>query len=85
MQHFYTPEIAADLREEPVLLFHYILARNRSLLELMTANYTFLTKRLVKFYDLEGQVKAVESNAFRRVTGRTIGARGCWAWARCWR
>ena len=42
VQHFYTPEVAADLREEPVLLFHHILGANRSLLELLTANYTFL-------------------------------------------
>src|SRR5262249_29409442 len=35
LQHFYTPETSADLREEPVLLFHYILGENRSLLELL--------------------------------------------------
>src|SRR5260370_10740167 len=38
LQHFYTPEVAADLREEPVLLFHHILRENRSLLELLGAN-----------------------------------------------
>jgi mono/diheme cytochrome c family protein len=64
VQHFYTPEVAADLREEPVLLFHYILGANRSLLELLTANYTFLTERLVKFYELEGRVKGVDGSAF---------------------
>jgi len=31
---FYTPEVAADLREEPVLLFHHIVGENRSLMEL---------------------------------------------------
>jgi hypothetical protein len=66
VQHFYTPEVAVDLREEPVLLFHYILGENRSLIELLNANYTFLTDRLVKFYELEGQVK-VDGGAFQRV------------------
>ena len=66
LQHFYTPETAADLREEPVMLFHYILSGNRSLMELLTANYTFLTRRLVKFYDLEDRI-TVPNNAFQKV------------------
>lgn len=66
LQHFYTPDTSADLREEPILLFHHILNGNRSLLELLTANYTFLTERLVKFYELEGKVK-VAGNGFERV------------------
>jgi cytochrome c553 len=67
LQHFYTPETASDLREEPVMLFHYILGGNRSLLELITANYTFLTRRLVKFYDLEEQMPNLRGNAFQKV------------------
>ncbi len=66
LQHYYTPDAAADLREEPVLLFQSILNENRSLLELLTANYTFLTERLVKFYELEGKVK-VNGTGFTRV------------------
>src|SRR5204862_4990355 len=66
VQHFYTPEVAADLREEPVLLFHHILGENRSLIELLNANYTFLTERLVRFYELDCQVK-VGGSAFQRV------------------
>ena len=50
LQSYYTPEVAADLRAEPILLFDRILGENRSLLELLTANYTHLTERLVKFY-----------------------------------
>lgn len=67
VQHFYTPDTAADLREEPVMLFHHILGENRSLLELFTANYTFLTERLVKFYEFEGKVTGVDGNSFRKV------------------
>jgi cytochrome c553 len=63
---FYGPEVAADLRAEPVLLFDHILGENRSLLELLTADYTFLTERLVKFYQLEGKVD-VHGNNFQMV------------------
>jgi hypothetical protein len=67
LQHYYTPEVAAELREEPVLLFHYILGENRSLLELLTANYTFMTGRLAKFYEVDGKVKGLEGDGFHRV------------------
>jgi cytochrome c553 len=67
VQHFYTPDVAADLREEPILLFHHILRGNRSLIELLNANYTFMTERLVKFYELEGQVKGMDGGSFVKV------------------
>ncbi len=53
LQAFYNPPVAADLRAEPVLIFERILGENRSLLELLNGNYTYLTERLVKFYQLE--------------------------------
>ncbi|MDP9171364.1 MAG: DUF1592 domain-containing protein, partial [Acidobacteriota bacterium] len=61
LQDFYTPEVAADLREEPVLLFHYMISENRPLLDLIDANYSFLTDRLVKYYQIEDKVKGVGS------------------------
>jgi cytochrome c553 len=63
---YYTPEVASDLRTEPILLFDYILGENRSLIELLNADYTFLTERLVKFYQLEGKVD-VQGNNFKLV------------------
>jgi mono/diheme cytochrome c family protein len=63
---YYTPEVASDLRTEPILLFDYILGENRSLIELLNADYTFLTGRLVKFYQLEGKVD-VQGNNFKLV------------------
>jgi len=63
----YYAESAADLRQEPVRLFDRILGENRSVLEFLTANYTYLTERLVKFYQLEGQVD-VRGNDFQLVT-----------------
>ncbi|MGH9721510.1 MAG: DUF1592 domain-containing protein, partial [Bryobacteraceae bacterium] len=67
LQHYYTPEVAAELRQEPVLLFHHLVARNRSVLELLTANYSFLTNRLAKFYQVEDKVKGLNGDGFQRV------------------
>jgi Protein of unknown function (DUF1587)./Protein of unknown function (DUF1592)./Protein of unknown function (DUF1595)./Protein of unknown function (DUF1588)./Protein of unknown function (DUF1585). len=62
LQAFYTPPVAADLRAEPILIFERILGENRSLLELLNGNYTYMTERLVKFYQLEDQLKNVHGN-----------------------
>jgi len=53
LQSYYTPDTAADLRAQPVLLLDRIMGENRSLLELLTADYTHLTKRLAKFYQMD--------------------------------
>jgi hypothetical protein len=66
LQHFYTPEVAADLREQPELFYHDILTANRSLIDLIDGRYTFLTDKLVRYYQLEGQVDVGE-NGFHRV------------------
>jgi len=68
VQHYYTPEVAADLREEPVLLVQHLLGQNRSLLELLTADYTFMTERLASFCGYEGQITGLDGNSFRKVT-----------------
>lgn len=67
LQHFYTPEGAADLREQPELFFHHILTNNKPVLDLLTAKYTFLTERLVKYYELEGKVKLPPGPGFHLV------------------
>jgi cytochrome c553 len=67
IQSYYTPEVAADLRAQPVLLFDRILGEDRSLLELLNANYTHLTRRLAKFYQIEDQVKGLDDNEFHLV------------------
>jgi hypothetical protein len=67
LQHFYTPDVAADLREQPQLFLHYLLTANRPVLDLLNAPYTFLTDRLVKYYELEGKVQGVPANGFAKV------------------
>jgi hypothetical protein len=61
-KEFYTPEIAADMREEPIRVFHHIISENRSVLELIDSDYTFASKRLAKFYGLDKAVASVPSN-----------------------
>jgi len=64
---FYDAAIAADLKMQPVLLFDRIVGENRSLLELLNSDYTYLTERLVKFYQMEAQIKDVTGNDFQLV------------------
>lgn len=76
IQHFYTPLIAADMREEPVLLFQRMLDEDRSLLEFVSADYTYLTERLARHY---GMPDAVQGNEFKLVAtpgGRRGGLLG---------
>lgn len=72
IQHFYTPRIAADMREEPVLLFQRMLDEDRSVLDFLRADYTYLTERLARHY---GMPDAVKGDAFRLVES-LAGRRG---------
>ncbi|WP_238326015.1 DUF1592 domain-containing protein [Bryobacter aggregatus] len=67
LQQYYTPEVAAQLREEPVMFFQHILNGGRSLLEILNGNYTFMTARLAKFYQVEDKVKTPLTDSFQRV------------------
>jgi hypothetical protein len=53
IQSFYNADIAADLKMQPVLLFDRIVGENRSLLELLSADYTYLSERLAKYYEMD--------------------------------
>ncbi|HWD98724.1 MAG TPA: DUF1592 domain-containing protein, partial [Bryobacteraceae bacterium] len=64
---YYTPDVAKDLRTQPVLMFDRMLAENRSVADLLDADYTYLTKRLVHFYQMEGKVQGVNDNEFHLV------------------
>ena len=78
IQHFYTPKIAADMRAEPVLLFQHILDGDRSLLEFLNADYTFLTKRLAGHYGIT-DAENLREDEFRAValaSGRRGGVLG---------
>jgi len=66
LQHFYTPEVSVELRQEPVMLFHHLLSSNGSLLDLIGGNYSFLTARLARYYQVEDKFPAL-GDRFERV------------------
>jgi hypothetical protein len=52
------------MREETELFFNHILRQDRSVLEFLTADYTFVNERLAKHYGLSG----VTGDEFRQVS-----------------
>jgi hypothetical protein len=56
-------ELRQTLRRETEAYFTYIVREDRSVLELLDSNYTFLNERLAKHYGIEG----VEGDDMRRV------------------
>jgi hypothetical protein len=71
----YSKEIGADLRTETLSLMNYLVRDNHSLLELISADYTFLNGRLAAYYGIEG----VKGDEFRKVAvpdGRRGGVLG---------
>jgi hypothetical protein len=67
IRRYYNAEIAADLREQPILLFDRIIREDRNILELLDGDYMYLTSRLVEFYQFEDSVGAVNDNQFHLV------------------
>jgi len=53
----FTTELLFDLQEEPVYFFRYLLAENRSLLELIDSDYTIINKRLSGHYGFKEEDK----------------------------
>src|SRR5262249_48200665 len=57
-------ELRKDFRTETEMLFESVMRDDRSVVDLLTANYTFLNERLAKHYGVPG----VYGSQFRRVT-----------------
>ena len=58
-----TGDLRKAMRRESEMLFEHIVKGDRSLLELLDSNYTFLNERLAKHYGIEG----VQGDQMRRV------------------
>ncbi|HSH95323.1 MAG TPA: DUF1592 domain-containing protein, partial [Roseimicrobium sp.] len=56
---FFGQNVRRAMRDETDMLFGYILKENRSALELLDSDYTFLNESLAKFYGIQG-VKGTE-------------------------
>ncbi len=59
----FNERIRSAMRRETEELFSHLLKKNRSVLELLNANYSFLNEDLAGFYGVEG----VQGNDFRKV------------------
>ena len=70
-----TRACAGPSRSETELFFESVLRENRSVLELLDANYTFLNQRLAEHYGIPN----IYGSQFRRVTSdRSESRRACW-------
>ncbi len=67
-----TDPLRAAMRRESELVFDYVIRNDRSLLELIDANYTFLNEELAKHYDVPG----VDGDQMRLVTLPADSPRG---------
>jgi hypothetical protein len=59
----YTPELRDAMVEEPITFFHALLREDRSVLELLDSDYTYLNEPLAKHYGIGG----VTGSEFRKV------------------
>jgi hypothetical protein len=59
-------KLRVSMRRETETMFHYVLSENRSLLEFLTADYSFIDDRLARHYALPGKF----SDEFTRVSLR---------------
>jgi len=57
------PKLKDDMRREGELFFANIVRQDRSILDLLDANYTFVNERLAKFYGIDN----VSGEEFRKV------------------
>ncbi len=59
----FSDQLRRDMLEETLALFRYVMREDRSILEFLTADYTFVNERLARHYGIEG----VQGDAFRKV------------------
>jgi mono/diheme cytochrome c family protein len=50
----FNDEVRSSMRRETEMAFEHVMRNDRSVLELLDANYTFLNHELAKFYGIEG-------------------------------
>jgi len=53
----YDSELEGGMKYEPVFFFHEILTENRSLLDLLKADYTYVNRRLARHYNIKGEFR----------------------------
>jgi hypothetical protein len=68
----FSEQLAEDMQAETLLLVEHLLREDKSLLELLTARYTFVNERLAALYGLSG----VTGTEFRRVSLTDVPRKG---------
>jgi len=68
----FNEQLADDMQQETQLLVGHLLREDKSLTELLSADYTFVNERLAALYGLEG----VAGNEFRQVSLADLPRRG---------
>lgn len=68
----FNEQLADDMQRETRLLVEHLLREDKSLMELLSADYSFVNERLAGLYGLEG----VTGNEFRRVSLTDLPRRG---------
>lgn len=59
----FSPELAKAMLQETEELFHFIVQSNRSVTELLSADYTFVNERLAKYYGIAN----ITGDEFRKI------------------
>lgn len=60
----FSDALLADMRRETEMLFEYVMSENRPVLELLTADYTFVNHRLADLYGIEN----ISGDQFRKIS-----------------
>lgn len=60
----FSDALLADMRRETEMLFEFVMSENRPILELLTADYTFINHRLAELYGVEN----ISGDQFRKVS-----------------
>ncbi|MEW4526230.1 DUF1592 domain-containing protein [Maioricimonas sp. JC845] len=63
----YRPELESAMREEPIVVFLDILRENRSLLNLIDADFTYVNFDLARHYGIHKQIEGTLRQQLRRV------------------
>ena len=69
---YFDQTLADAMHRETELFFHHLVEEDRSVLEMLTADYTFVNERLARHYGITG----VTGPAFKRITYPTDHRRG---------
>ena len=73
---YFDETLAHAMARETELLFDHLVRADRPLLDMLTADYTFVNERLARHYLIAGVSERIRSSARWRI--RTTAAGACW-------